>query len=183
MRTSIGSVLLSGILVLVALAFGTSRPVAAQTLGVGNCLGATEADFSPGLGSTLSNQQLTIGAIFYGCNFLTNPAPVSFTWSGTIVNAGCLAISTQVPTGTGQLKWENGQTSTLAFTSLTYAGAIGVVPAVLTFTVVNGYKQGGQFQATAALAPSLYQVTCSNSQPVTVLTGAVPTVTFNNVGL
>ena len=184
MRISIRSIVLGGLLVLVSLAFGTSRPVEAQTLGVGACTGATETDFSPGLVLNVEQETLTIGATFYGCNFLTNPAPVNFNWSGTIQNAGCLAISSQVPSGAGTLKWQNGQTSGLAFTSLTYAGAIGAVPAVLTFNIVSGYKAGGQFQATALLLPSTYQVTsCVRSQPITVLTGAVTTVTFSNVGL
>lgn len=183
MRTTFGSALL-GSLLLMMLAFGVPERAAAQTLAVGACTAATEDDFSPGLGALGSQQHVSITTIFFGCNFLTNPAPVNFRWSGTIDNAGCTAISSQVPVGTGLLTWQNGQTSTLAFTSLTYATAGVAVPAILTFTITDGYNKGGSLQATTAFLPSPYQVLqCLTSQPVTVLTGSVPTVTFININL
>lgn len=183
MRTSIRNVLLSGCLVLTALAFGTPRPAAAQQLPLGNCVGSTEVDFNPGLTSMLATDAVTIHAIFAGCVW-TGPAPVNFTWSGNLSGVSCIAINAQQPGTKGSLEWEDGTTSDVTFTGVTYVGLAGIVPAALTFTITSGHGAGGSSVVTAALVTTTYDVQqCLTSRPVKVLTGAIPTVTFTNVGL
>jgi hypothetical protein len=109
------------------------------------------------------------------------PAPVSFTWSGNLNGVSCIAINSQNPNSAGKLKWEDGSLSNVTFTGLTYAGAVGLVPAVLTFHIDSGYNAGGSFVVTAALVTDTFDLQeCLTSQPVKVLTGAITSVTYIN---
>ncbi|QAU23265.1 hypothetical protein EO087_04075 [Dyella sp. M7H15-1] len=178
---------------------GTIGQAKAQgtTLGTGNCAATVAAVFSPGLSVTQRSQSMSIDSVFTGCAFVNAAkgivsivTPYKFTWSGSINGAGCVAIleNTQ-PAGTGTLYWENGQTSTVQFDSLSYTDLTGIVPAEMIFGVTAGYQQGASFSVNAALIPTAYGVLqCAGSLlnpnlAVNVITGAVPTIVFENINV
>jgi hypothetical protein len=152
----------------------TIRPASAQTAG--NCVNSAAISYASGLTSVTTNQAITIDAELTGCAFLpkvlTNPAPAIFRWTGTAYNVACTnAQGDSVSEGNGTITWNDDSTSTVIMTSLTNVGLSGITPAQANFKVVSGPGAGGTFTVVDAFVPAPNQLTCSNSNPIHILTG------------
>lgn len=179
MRTLMRHVLLG-----LCLLFGIMaiRPASAQTAG--NCINSAAISYASGLTSVTTNQAITIDAVMTGCVFLpkvlTNPVPAIFRWTGVAYNVACTnAQGDSVSQGNGTLTWNDGSTSGVIITSLTNVGLSGITPAEANFKVISGSGAGGTFTVVDAFVPSPNQLTCSNSNPIRILTGVGTDVFLN----
>ena len=166
---------LLGLLFLVCCTFSI-RPASAQTFQVGTCAGAEAFTFTPGLTNTPRSQNFTYQGIFTGCvyvaNLLTAPVPAYATWNSSITNGGCLTLNTNPSPGSGTLTWTDKSTSTVVLTSAPLSiGIAGISPTAAFFLITSGTGKGGYLIINADLLPSVAEVTCSDANPIYILTG------------
>lgn len=161
---------LFGVLCLLLFGVFTARPASALT--VGNCINSAAISYASGLTSIKQNEAITINAVFTGCVFPTGPAPALFKWTGTAYNVACTNVQgDSVSLGDGTLTWNNGSTGSAELVSLTNVGLSGVTPATANFKIISGTGAGTTFTVVDAFVPVLNQLTCSDSNPIYILTG------------
>lgn len=156
----------------------TNQSANAQIIEL-TCLGSQTTTYSPGL------------RLF--------PQPISYTATGALTScisptdatlqAGTYTINAQVtntcllsPTGqAGDLTftWNNGQSSTVRFTTNVVLTPLATTQVVSTGTVISGLFQGAMATVTVTLVtPTVTQ--CLSAEGVTTLTGPV-TLTFTRL--
>src|SRR5437588_274369 len=132
------------------------------SVGGETCTLTGTANFSPGLGTTSKAVSYTFtGAL----NFCSSAALGDSTIkSGTISasGSGTAACSTSATAGTATITWNNGQTSTVSFTT---TGALAAV-------VVKGQIMAGEFAGHSAKAVLAFQpvggpTACTSTNGVT----------------
>ena len=174
MRTTSLKALL-GVFLLLLCTFSV-RPASAQTFQIGTCAGTDAFTFAPGLTTTPTNQTFNFQAIFPGCVYVTNllsaPVPAYATWNSSLANGGCLSLNTSPAPGIGTLTWTDKSTSTFQLTGAPVSvGIAGISPSAAFFKLISGTGAGGYFIANTDLLPSVAALTCSNANPVYILTG------------
>jgi hypothetical protein len=174
MRTTSLKMLL-GLLLVILCTFNV-RPASAQTFQIGTCTGADAFTFTPGLTTTPATQNFVFQAIFTGCVYVTNllsaPVPAYATWNSSVADGGCLTLNTNPSPGTGTLTWSDKSTSTFELTGAPVSiGVTGLSPTAAFFYLESGTGAGGYFVANTELLPSVASLTCSNSNPLYILTG------------
>jgi len=178
-RRNLGGILLAGYLA-AALAFGAAMPTAAAAVrahagaarpaatassSYGACQISGTAKFTPGLSTTSRTVKYTFKGKFTNCQ-----GSNSKITSGTVTASGkgTEACSSGTTKGTATIRWNNGQTSTIAISTNGVGNAVEVSGTVTKGTAFKGDT------ATAVLAFTANPTSCTGS--------GVTSAPFNGAG-
>ncbi|MBW4569865.1 MAG: hypothetical protein KME31_18125 [Tolypothrix carrinoi HA7290-LM1] len=134
------------------------------------CTGSQTTTYSPGLQLTPQPTNLTIQGAATTCTSLTDSSVKSGTYTATgQVTNSCL-LSSPTPAFDLTINWNNGQSSTISFTSNTVLSPLATTQVVSTGQVTSGLFQGAM--ATSSVTVVTPQATqCLSPGGVTTLSG------------
>lgn len=156
----------------------TGQSASAQLIEL-TCLGSQTTTYSPGLRPFPQSISYTATGALTSCVSPTDSTLQAGTYT---INAQVTNTCLLSPTGqAGNLTftWNNGQSSTVLFTSNIVLTPLATTQVVSTGTVISGLFQGAMATVTVTLVtPNLTQ--CLSAEGVTTLTGPV-TLTFTRL--